>query len=332
MADFQVPISTGTQNGGSIIRPASYTGVFAIKPTLNAISPEGVKVVAFSIDTCGLFARSMEDLQLLADVFRLPEAQSKPVPLEEARIAFIKTPIWLLAGPGTIAAMEKAAEIMRKNGVQVEEVELPPELNDANVLRQTQKVVLHSEARSAFLMDYLLGTDGTKMSPKIRAFADNLGNFTGEELVEAVDRYAAFRSTFDKFAAKYTAVISPSAQNIAPLGIWDMGDSSFNFLWSVCSLQTTKGRLQLTDISRDYPLLSFMCPRLLDNTVYPSGCRSLQAGSKISIFSKSSRLSASLSWLKAAGIPPKRLLDRDCERNCTSALRAASHNMTFGRP
>ena len=43
VADFQVPLSLGGQTGGSLIRPASFTGVFAMKPTHNAISPEGQK-------------------------------------------------------------------------------------------------------------------------------------------------------------------------------------------------------------------------------------------------------------------------------------------------
>lgn len=43
MADFQVPLSLGTQTGGSTIRPASYNGVLGLKPTWNAISGQGVK-------------------------------------------------------------------------------------------------------------------------------------------------------------------------------------------------------------------------------------------------------------------------------------------------
>ncbi|SMQ53068.1 unnamed protein product [Zymoseptoria tritici ST99CH_3D7] len=233
VADFQVPLSIGTQNGGSVIRPASYTGVFAIKPTLNAISPEGVKVVAFSIDTCGIFARSLDDLQLLADVFRFPEEGLPKLPvLQEAKVAFVKTPLWPLAGRGTVEAMSKAAEILKRHGVEVEEVELPTELSDADVLRRTQKVVLHTEARSAFLPDYLLDVDGTKVDPRIRGYIDNVSDFTISETRAAVDRYASFRSAFDDFAAKYSAIITPSAQDIAPLGLGDMGDSSLNFLWS----------------------------------------------------------------------------------------------------
>ncbi|TGO29197.1 hypothetical protein BPAE_0017g00020 [Botrytis paeoniae] len=83
VADFQVPLSIGTQTGGSLIRPASYTGIFAMKPTYNAIPLEGQKICSISLDTLGFFSRSVEDLQLLADVFSLKDAHpllTRPYP------------------------------------------------------------------------------------------------------------------------------------------------------------------------------------------------------------------------------------------------------------
>lgn len=47
VGDFQVPLSLGTQTGGSTIRPASYNGIFALKPTHNAISREGLKMCMY---------------------------------------------------------------------------------------------------------------------------------------------------------------------------------------------------------------------------------------------------------------------------------------------
>ncbi|KAK5701677.1 hypothetical protein LTR97_004495 [Elasticomyces elasticus] len=231
VADFQVPLSLGSQNGGSIIRPASYTGLFAMKPTLNAVSAEGVKMVSFNIDTCGFFARSMADLQLVSDVFGIrSDIPPTTIPLNKLTVAFIKSPFWSSAGPGTIAAMEKAANILRGHGSTVIDVELPPELSDAAVLEATQKTVLHVEAQSAFLMEYR--KDKSKLDQKIRDLVENKANHTLKETIEATERYAAMRTIFDKFAEGYSAIITPSAPDIAPLGIDDMGPSTFNFLWT----------------------------------------------------------------------------------------------------
>lgn len=62
VADFQAPIALGTQTGGSVIRPGSFNGVVSFKPTWNAISREGLKIHALTLDTLGFFTRSVDDL------------------------------------------------------------------------------------------------------------------------------------------------------------------------------------------------------------------------------------------------------------------------------
>jgi len=51
VADFHVPLALGTQTGGWMIRPASFCGVYAMKPTWNLVSREGVKTCSISLDT-----------------------------------------------------------------------------------------------------------------------------------------------------------------------------------------------------------------------------------------------------------------------------------------
>ncbi len=45
VADFMVPLAFGTQTGGSIIRPASYCGVYGYKPTYDTIAVTGASVI-----------------------------------------------------------------------------------------------------------------------------------------------------------------------------------------------------------------------------------------------------------------------------------------------
>lgn len=206
-----------------------------MKPTLNAISAEGVKVVSLSIDTCGFFARTVEDLRLIADLFAIT-GEEHPVAGRasgEISVAFVKTPMWAMAERSTKEAMGKAARILDSHGIKVEEVELPEVFGDASSLKRTHKTVLNSEARSAFLVEYRM--DRTKLNPKIRGFVENVSNFSRTDVVEAEDKYATMRTTFDKFAASFDAIITPSATDVAPVGLGDMGDSSFNFLWTVSS-------------------------------------------------------------------------------------------------
>ena len=62
VAAGMVPLALGTQTGGSIIRPAAFCGVAAIKPSYRLLQTEGVKCFAWSLDTVGLFASGVEDV------------------------------------------------------------------------------------------------------------------------------------------------------------------------------------------------------------------------------------------------------------------------------
>ncbi|KAF7941665.1 uncharacterized protein EAE97_006502 [Botrytis byssoidea] len=161
-ADFQVPFSIGTQTSGSIIRPASYTGIFAMKPTYNAISLKGQKICSISLDTIGFFARYIEDLQLLTDAFSLKDIHPhKTIPLKEIRDQ---------AGPGTITAMNTAFTILHNRGIKIDQVAFPPEYANSKVLAQNFNTIYETEARSSFRQEYNM--DKSKLHPEIRTFVE----------------------------------------------------------------------------------------------------------------------------------------------------------------
>lgn len=62
------PFALGTDTGGSIRQPASYNGVYGIKPTYGAVSRYGVVAMASSTDTLGVFANTAGDIQIVMDV------------------------------------------------------------------------------------------------------------------------------------------------------------------------------------------------------------------------------------------------------------------------
>ncbi len=209
-----------------------------MKPTHNIIPTEGSKSFSPTFDTLGFFARSLEDLQLVADVFALEDDESPTnVLLEPISVALVKTPMWPRAGPGTVAAMEKAAGILRDNGVDVHEVSLPKELGDLQTLKEVQEVIMSGEARAAFLREYMV--DKAQLDPEIAALVENSGKYSRKQMIQALDSYAAMRPIADWFAGGYAAIITPSAVDEAPLGLDDMGSPAFNTLWTV-SISTSQ--------------------------------------------------------------------------------------------
>ncbi|CAI7615000.1 unnamed protein product [Penicillium glandicola] len=231
VADFQVTLSLGSQTGGSTIRPASFTGVFAMKPTYNAILLEGQKTFAPTFDTLGFFARSVEDLQLLADAFALTDdAAPADISLEDISVALMKTPMWPQAGPSTVAAMNNAAAILQKRGAQVVEVSFPPEVNDCVDLERIHEVILGGEAHVSFLREYRV--DKENLAAEIRDLVENTANYTKKERMEAFDAYARMRDIVNNLAENYSVILTPSAVDEAPLGLDDMGIATFNTMWT----------------------------------------------------------------------------------------------------
>ncbi|KAF7917154.1 uncharacterized protein EAE98_010259 [Botrytis deweyae] len=231
VADFQVPLSIGTQTGGSLIRPASYTGTFAMKPTYNAISLEGQKICSISLDTLGFFARSIEDLQLLADVFSLKNTHPhKIIPIREPRIAFMQTPMWDQAGPGTINAMDTAFTILHNRGIKVDQVPLPPEYTNPKMLIENFNTIYETEAQSSFRQEYNM--DKSKLHPEIRALVET-PSCTSQQYSQALDYFTRIRKIFTSpILTQYDAILTPSVPDEAPPGLHDMGSSVFNFFWS----------------------------------------------------------------------------------------------------
>ncbi|CAM1510869.1 Fc.00g083820.m01.CDS01 [Cosmosporella sp. VM-42] len=228
VGDFQAPLALGTQTGGSMIRPGSFNGIYGFKPTWNAVSREGQKIYALILDTLGWYARSVEDLVLLADVFELEDdEESKFKGVKGARFAVCKTMVWHNAGDGTKAAFEKAADLLRSHGAIVEDLALDASFDP---LPEWHRVVLHAEGRAAFLPEYRIGKD--KIAQLLIEHVENTERVTRRATLEAFDGISALRPKADDILGRYDAVLVPSVVDEAPEGLGYTGDAVFCSIWT----------------------------------------------------------------------------------------------------
>jgi Asp-tRNA(Asn)/Glu-tRNA(Gln) amidotransferase A subunit family amidase len=260
VADFMTPLSLGTQTAGSCIRPASFCGVYALKPSFGVVSREGAKTYSLSLDTIGFYARAIADLQLLADVFAIAR-DAAPVarkPASALRIALCRTAQWNQADADCRAVVEQAAETLRAAGATVTSLDLPKPFER---LPHLQRVHMRSEGRAAFLAEDR--RFGARLHDEFRAHVENRDGYTRVMIREAADTVAACRPVFDDLAGAYDAVLTPSAIGEAPRDLNTTGDPLFNRMWTalhvpVINLPAGRG-------ARGLPIgVSLVAPRWFD--------------------------------------------------------------------
>jgi Asp-tRNA(Asn)/Glu-tRNA(Gln) amidotransferase A subunit family amidase len=244
VAAAMVPLALGSQTNGSTIRPASFCGVYGFKPTHGLISRHGMLALSRTLDHVGLFARTVEDLALLAGQLggydqrdpdtrpraRLPfaevAAEEPPLP---PMFALVKTPHWPGADDDTKAAF---AELIEHLGERVEEVELLPSAADA---WEWHRTIMEAEMAANLEREWKKGRD--RLSEPLQAQLER------GRAVRALDYQRAgarIRPLYESFAQlfqlRFDAILTPAAPGTAPKGLASTGDPSFCTLWTLCGM------------------------------------------------------------------------------------------------
>ena len=224
VADFMVPVAFGTQTGGSIIRPASYCGVVGYKPSHNTINPTGVKPLAGSFDTVGLFARSVDDCARVAGVLAGDERATAPLEaVAPARVGLWRTPAWPYAEAATIRAVETAAQQLARHGVVVEEIALPAEFER---FLDAQSDVLRFEAARVFAFERTRRADLLSASSREELAAG--AAIPRQACLAAMALIVRCRTLFAAAIAPFDVLLSASAPGEAPSGLASTGEATFN--------------------------------------------------------------------------------------------------------
>ncbi len=135
VAALQVPLSLGSDTGGSIRQPAGFCGVVGLKPTYGAVSRYGLVAFASSLDQIGPFGRTVDDVAMMCDIIyghdkhdatSLSQEFSRDKRgLKGLKVALPKEYFGEGINPDIKKAVLFAVEAMRKEGAIVSEISLP---------------------------------------------------------------------------------------------------------------------------------------------------------------------------------------------------------------
>ena len=243
VAADMVPLSLGTQTNGSIIRPGSFCGVFAMKPSHGLVSRAGVLSLSRTLDHVGPFARSIEDIALALDViaghdeadpdtrpmgarnFREIAAENFPLP---PRLVFVRTPVWDKADIETRDAFEALVEEL---GDECSEHTLPDYYAAA---WEAQRAIMATEM--AHNLGAMVDRGGETISKTTRDLIGEGRKTVATRYLAAVAAAAPLREELNQlFQQRCNAIVTPASPGPAPRGT-ATGNPAFCTLWTYLGL------------------------------------------------------------------------------------------------
>jgi len=244
VADFMVPLALGSQTGGSMLRPASFCGVYGYKPTFGSISRHGVFPLVRALDHIGVYGRSLRDIAMIGDVLmiydtndfdmrkypaaNLLEALSTP---DESppRIAFVKGPPWLEAEPYLDEVFERY--ISGLGGL--------PEVILGGIFDRAldaQALVMNANIWTN-LREYSENHQDELQEETVRRITAGR-EISAEDYISALELRSSLVAALGTLFENYDALITASAPGEAPMGLKSTGNAVFQRIWTLTGLPT----------------------------------------------------------------------------------------------
>jgi Asp-tRNA(Asn)/Glu-tRNA(Gln) amidotransferase A subunit family amidase len=227
VAAGMVPLALGTQTGGSVIRPASFCGVAAIKPSYRLLPTIGVKCFSWTLDTVGLFAAGVEDLARgLSAMTGRPELVREP--MVAPRIGIVTQDFAGQPESASAEALRIAADAAARAGAQIQELAMPGIVGEAWRIHPT---IQFFEAHQSFAWEYRANRDA--MPPLLRARLDESAEITPDDYDDACVIAATARTALAGTFADVDVLLTFSAPGAAPKGVASTGSTRFNQVWTL---------------------------------------------------------------------------------------------------
>ena len=228
VAAGMIPLALGTQTGGSVIRPASFCGVAAIKPSYRLLPTVGVKCYSWTLDTVGLFAAGVDDVARgLSAMTGRPELLL-PTTIPTPRIGIVTQDFAGAPDASGGEALQVATRAAERAGASVRALALPEIVAEA---WRIHAVVQEFEAHQALAWEYREHHD--EIAPILRARLDESRGMTPAAYDEAMAIAVRARQALAKVFEDVDVLLTLSAPGAAPKGLGSTGDARYNRLWTL---------------------------------------------------------------------------------------------------
>jgi Asp-tRNA(Asn)/Glu-tRNA(Gln) amidotransferase A subunit family amidase len=229
VADAMVPLAFGTQTAGSIVRPAAYCGAVGYKPSYGTVCRVGVKMISDTLDTVGVFGRSVPDVGLFAAALSGRDELAIGSANDEApRIGMCRTHEWDRALPETIGLFDDVEKRLRTAGANVQPVALPVEFSrlaaaqTTIMVREVAESLSHERRAHAALLS----------SEMIAMIEAGLAVMPAQyDAAKTLARQC--RAMLPQVFGGVDVLVAPSTMGEAPAGIDATGDPLFNRIWTL---------------------------------------------------------------------------------------------------
>ena len=239
VASGMVPVAVGTQTGGSVIRPAAFCGVVGFKPTFGVIPRTGVLTQSSTLDTIGVFGRTVEDVALAADALqgydardaaslstsrpRIRDTATQAWPLPPL-FAVVKTHAWDQAD----AVMREAfGELIEELGGQVTEITMDSATERGVAAARTVQDV-EMAANYGALLDRSPGQVSRDLAARIEAGR----RVNGVDYFAALHARERFYASATEIFTDYGTILTPSALGPAPKDLNTTGNPVCCAFWT----------------------------------------------------------------------------------------------------
>lgn len=243
VAAGMVPLTLGTQTNGSVIRPAAYCGVYGYKPSYGLISRTGVLRQSPTLDQVGVFATTLEDAGLLAELMmvhdprdRSMRPQARPQlrqaagewPNIDPLLAFCKTPVWDEAAP---EMQQACGELVEALGDNIQNLDLPQPFQHVHTMHKT---VMEADIARNYHREYERGRE--QLSDSLRQQIERGQKLPAVDYIRSSESIEMIGKLADDILNDYDAILTPAVTGPAPKGLETTGSPTFCTIWTYCGL------------------------------------------------------------------------------------------------